>query len=441
MSYGTEQAESLSGSSSSSTEICSHCEYEIAECWLKQPHGPVQENTVCELCDIRFCAFHLETVVQNFAELLATTPDNSLMFECAGCEHRFCKYGLLGDPEQNIESSKEGPNGAWPYAWTCLNRYTDYDDLGLEKRCPIDGCGKLFCGRECFEAHCRVCEHGPPHTWSYFHPRNEHDKRCYDCTIKHNERKRNKERVYYARARARPQRPVARAHAIRLCGLARQRAHFLRNMSVIHDNSEYDPNLLEFASKMEQLGVFDSEFSELITRADVPNKEVLYLPPGWRRRDWLFQTIIETPERLPTLGKVLSAGNAAYIDAVRQYGCVELFGLEPVKDETPPLVLNPPVHTWPEHLRKEWSTLAGKIADSTPPEFLNRWILKAEHVPKRRDLYLTANEKVENWLKISANSHPDRNLSFWQVIKHQPEAAKVREAILASPLKVLFIKL
>jgi hypothetical protein len=100
-------------------------------------------------------------MIPNFTKLLEVGTKGQIMDKCYQCKRDFCKYGVLGDPEQNIELSHDGPNGPTPLNEMCIPSITDPDQYGLKKICKLGECAKdpkVFCGMECLDEHCPECE-------------------------------------------------------------------------------------------------------------------------------------------------------------------------------------------------------------------------------------------------------------------------------------------
>lgn len=143
---------------------CSICEYLFQAGLLKETEtDPALPETVCTECGLAFCFLHLVKLVPNYKELLAV-GQNKIVDTCFTCKNKFCKYGLLGDPNQNFELSFDGPKGPNPLYESCAMQLNGQDKVGLERVCTLDACAKdpkVFCSQECFDHHSYECSYPP----------------------------------------------------------------------------------------------------------------------------------------------------------------------------------------------------------------------------------------------------------------------------------------
>jgi len=123
-----------------------------------------QCSTVCDRCEFGLCQAHLEEVCSKayFEALLDYGGGRrSIMGCCTVCHHEFCKYGLLGDDNQNLDTCMDGPHGRTPLAFCCLLEFQDPNDRGMEYICNEAKCcgnGVMFCSTECMDLHCPQCD-------------------------------------------------------------------------------------------------------------------------------------------------------------------------------------------------------------------------------------------------------------------------------------------
>jgi len=141
---------------------CTLCRYWLENGEAKTCRAALEE-TICEDCHVGFCRSCLDSLFtptewQAMLDLGGAGP--TIGAKCSQCKHTFCKYGILGDPRQALETHSEGPHGRTRLEQCCILSVTEYEDRFIEKYCTLGLCAGndvLFCSMECMRQHCAYC--------------------------------------------------------------------------------------------------------------------------------------------------------------------------------------------------------------------------------------------------------------------------------------------